>query len=137
MLFHQSKPVSDCGVILTGEITSPVSSTGEITPRYSHYLCFTVSERTNRLAFFHDKYTPEQEQTHSLIKSLHDDGMGYRKIAEYLNQRGVRTIKGNKWLNTQVYSVLKRFRERQERLELIEKVYPIHWGKMHIEWSKN
>jgi len=125
------------GVISTGEITSPVSSTGEITPRYSHYLCFTVSERTNRLGFFQEKYSPEQERTHSLIKSLHDGGMGYRKISQYLNQRGIRTSKGNEWLNTQVYSVLKRYRERQERLELIEKEYPTKWGKMHIEWMKN
>ena len=34
--------------------------------------------------------------------------MGYRKISQYLNQRGIRTSKGNEWLNTQVYSVLKR-----------------------------
>jgi len=106
-----SNLINHRGIILTDEITSPVSSTDEITPRYSHYLYFTVSERTIRLAFFHDKYTPEQEQTHSLIKSLHDDGMGYRKIAEYLNQRRVRIIKGNKWFYTQVYSVLKRFRD--------------------------
>ena len=137
MLFHQSKQVNHRGVILTGEITSPVSSTGEITPRYSHYLCFTVSERTNRLAFHQEKYTTEQEQTHSLIKSLHDSGIGYRKIAQYLNDKGIKTSKGNQWLNTQVYSVLKRYRERQERLKLIETEYPMEWGKMRIEWMKN
>jgi len=63
--------------------------------------------------------------------------MGYRKIADHLNQKGIRTSKGNQWLNTQVYSVLKRYRERQERLELIEEEYPTVWGKMHIEWMKN
>jgi len=63
--------------------------------------------------------------------------MGYRKISQYLNQKGIRTSKGNEWLNTQVYSILKRYRERQERLELIEKEYPRKWGKMHIEWMKN
>ena len=124
-------------MISTGEITHPVSSTSEITPRYSHYLCFTVSEKTNRLHFFLDRYTTEQEQTHNLIKSLQDAGMGYRKIAQYLNEKKIRTSKGNEWLNTSVYSVLKRHRERQERLELIEEDYPTRWGKMRIEWKKN
>ncbi len=110
-----SSLVYDGGVVLTGEITSLVFSTGEITPRYSHYLCFTVSERTNRLAFFQEKYTPEQEQLHCLINSLHDDGMGYRKIALYLNDKGFKTSTGKDWKNGHVYSVLKRYQERQER----------------------
>jgi len=124
-------------VISTGEITSPVSSTGEITPKYSNYLCFTVSIRTNRLGIFQEKYTPQQDELHDLIKSLHDGGMGYRKIAQYLNQRGIRTSKGNPWNNAQVYSVLLRNRERQERLVHIETDYPLIWGKMRIEWMKN
>tara|TARA_Y100000593_G_C4234450_1_gene298778 strand:+ start:59 stop:472 length:414 start_codon:yes stop_codon:yes gene_type:complete len=137
MLFRQSKSLHHSGIVSTGEITPPVSSTGEITPRYSHYLCFTVSERNNRLGLVSDHYSPEQEETVLLIQSLQEKGMGYRKIAQYLNQNGIRTSKGNEWLNTQVYSVLKRFRERQERLELIETEYPIVWGKMRIEWMKN
>jgi hypothetical protein len=94
-------------------------------------------ERTNRLAFFQEKYTPEQEQLHSLINSLHDDGMGYRKIALYLNAKGFKTSTGKDWKNGHVYSVLKRYQERQERLDLIQKEYPIEWGRMRIEWSKN
>ena len=143
-LFHQLEPLTYGRVISTGEITTPetpeidrISSSGEIKPRYENYLCFTVSVRTNGLGFYQEKYTTEQLQTHKLIKSLHDDGMGYRKIAQYLNQKGIRTSKGNVWLNTQVYSVLKRYRERQERLELIEKEYPLKWGKMRIEWTQN
>ena len=133
--------LGDGRVVLTGEITSPecdgLAPTGEITPRYSNYLCFTVSIRTNRLGIFQEKYTPQQDELHDLIKSLHDGGMGYRKIAQYLNQRGIRTSKGNPWKNTQVYSVLLRNRERQERLVHIETDYPLIWGKMRIEWMKN
>ena len=127
-------------VVSTGEITSPeydgLDPTGEI-PKYSNYLCFTVSIRTNRLGIFQEKYTPQQDELHNLIKSLHDGGMGYRKIAYYLNDRGIRTSKGNSWKNAQVYSVLLRYRERQERLVHIETDYPITWGKMRIEWMKN
>ena len=32
--------------------------------------------------------------------------------------------------------VLKRYRERQERLELINKVYELGWGKMYLKKEK-
>ena len=84
-----------------------------------------------------DKYSEEQEQIHNLIKSLHDSGLGYGKISQILNEKNIKTSKGNTWKNTQVYSVLKRYRERQERLELINKVYEPEWGKIEIRWEKN
>ena len=127
-------------VVSTGEITLPeydgLDPTGEI-PKYSNYLRFTISIRTNRLGIFQEKYTPQQDEHHDLIKSLHDGGMGYRKIAYYLNDREIRTSRGNEWKNTQVFSVLQRYRERQERLVHIETEYPPTWGKMRIEWMKN
>ena len=114
-----------------------VVSTGEIAPTYSHFLCFTVTERTNSLGFFQDNYTEEQEETHRLIESMHDSGLGYRRIASRLNERGILTSRGNKWSSPQFYSVLKRHRERQERLAHIETEYESVWGRMRIEWSKN
>ena len=63
--------------------------------------------------------------------------MGYRRISHYLNERGIKTNLGKKWTNSLVFSVLKRFRQRQERLELIEKEYPQKWEKMKIRWEKN
>ncbi|HCQ82577.1 MAG TPA: hypothetical protein DIT66_07100 [Rhodobiaceae bacterium] len=85
-------------------------STGEITLSYSHFLCFTVTERTNALAFYQDKYPQEQEELRALIKSLHDGGLGYRKIAHHLNANGVKTSRGNNWSPAQIHSVLKRHR---------------------------
>ncbi len=63
--------------------------------------------------------------------------MGYRKIAKYLNDKGMRTSKGNRWRNTQVFSYLKRHKERKERLVFIEKEYEPMWGKMELKWEKN
>jgi hypothetical protein len=127
-------------VVLTGEITSPeyndLGPTDDITPRYSNYLCFTASIRANRLGIFQDKCTLQQDELHNLIKSLHDDGMGYSKIAYYLNDKGIRTSKDNPWKNNQVYSVLHRYRERQERLVHIDTDYPPIWGKMELRWEK-
>ena len=114
-----------------------IVSTGEITPLYSHFLCFTVTERTNALAFYQDKYTQEQEELHALIRSLHEGGLGYRKIAHHLNANGVKTVRGNNWGASQVHSILKRYKERETRKELIKKDYEPVWGRMRVEWMKN
>ena len=45
-------------------------------------------------------------------------GMSYRKISKWLNRSGIKTHQGNTWGETgnSVYSVLKRMKEREERL---------------------
>ena len=64
--------------------------------------------------------------------------MGYRKIAKYLNERGIKTARGNSWVNTQVFSVLKKYRLRKERIENIRlQKYPIEIGKFELQWLKN
>jgi len=63
--------------------------------------------------------------------------LGYRRIAYRLNERGILTSRGNVWSSPQVYSVLKRYRERQERLARIETKYESVWGRMRVEWCKN
>jgi len=83
------------------------------------------------------KWSDSQQKTHDLIKSLHDDGMGYRKIAKHLNELGIKTIRGNEWKNTTVFSVLKRNRERFNRLEVGELESEIEFGKMELVWMKD
>ena len=43
--------------------------------------------------------------------------MSYRKISHHLNEQGIKTPKGNLWGGNNVHSVLKRNRERLQRLE--------------------
>ena len=43
------------------------------------------------------RYTKEQEVTHFIIKTLHDKGLGYRKIAKHLNSKNIKTFGGKKW----------------------------------------
>ena len=62
--------------------------------------------------------------------------MGYRKIAHYLNERNIKTARGNCFKNTQVYSVLKRYRERQFREEFRQTPSDIDFGKMELVWMK-
>jgi hypothetical protein len=119
--------------------TNEILSTDEITePKYSHFLCFTVSVKTNKFVYFPlEKYTPQQKEIYELIKSLHDNGMGYRRISYHLNDKGIKTTRGNEWKSNNVFSVLKRHKEREERLEYINREYEPEWGKMREEWTKN
>ena len=84
-----------------------------------------------------DRWTAQQEETIQFVKQLQKSGLGYRKIAKYLNAMSIKTSKGNSWKNTTVFSFLKRYKERQERLAFIEKEYEPVWGKMRVIWERN
>ena len=49
--------------------------------------------------------------------------MSYKKITKWLNRSGIKTHKGKSWGETgnSVYSVLKRMKERDFRLNTIKK----------------
>ena len=55
---------------------------------------------------------------------MHDSrGMSYRKISKWLNRSGIKTHQGNTWgvTGNSVYSVLKRMKERDYRLDSVRK----------------
>ena len=64
-------------------------------------------------------YSDYQTELHDLIQNLHDEGMGYRKIAQWLNENGYKTPRGKRFFNTHVYSILKKKRIRDERLNAL------------------
>ena len=110
-----------------------IGSDGDLRKRSPFYLCFTVTQRTNKLMFHTvNKYTKQQQHVYDHIKSLKEKGLGYRKISNLLNERDIKTSEGNTWTNTKVFSVLKRYKEREERLELINREYEPVWGKMKV-----
>jgi len=45
--------------------------------------------------------------------------MGYRKIAQWLNEHGYQTPHGKRFFNTHVFSILKKKRIRDERLNAL------------------
>ena len=101
--------------------------------KYSHYLYFQVSNRTNRFtARNSDRYSARQKELHDYIQSLQDSGMSYRRITKLLNKKGIKTHTGKEWSisGSSVHSVLKKYRQREERLELINKEYELEWGTM-------
>ena len=64
-------------------------------------------------------YSDYQSELHDLIQRLHDEGMGYRKIAEWLNEHGYKTLRGRGFFNTHFFSILKKRRIRDEQLKAL------------------
>ena len=127
MLNHKLKTVGNRRVDSTDEITLP---------KYTHYLCFSVKVRTNKFVYFPlEKYTPQQQEIFNKIISLHNSSLGYRKISHYLNDKGILTHKGKQWGNNNVFSVLKRHKEREGRIEYMNREYEPQWSKMEIQWE--
>ena len=97
-----------------------------------------ITYRTNKLVHYqNNKYSKQQQENHDLIQSLRGKGLGYRKISNILNDKGIKTSRGNTWTNAKVFSVLKKFKEREERLELINREYEPVWGKMEMRSFRN
>jgi hypothetical protein len=66
---------------------------------------------------------------------LHSKGLGYRKIAQYLNEQDIKTERGKIWKNTTVYSVLKRFKQRQSRINDVRDMnYEVDVSSMRVEY---
>ena len=105
---------------------------------YKQYLTFSVEIITNTLisAYNENVWNDEKERMHERIKSLHDSGKGYRTIPKLLNAEGSRTAKNKEWKNTNVYAVLKRYAERQARLERQSYTSEMKFSKMKLEWLK-
>ena len=103
-------------------------------------MCFSVQIRTNKLVFHQsERYTPEQQELHDYIKNLHDSGMSYRRITKLLNKKGIPTHRGKEWgvSGNSVYMVLKRHKQRENRLEDMQRVYEPEWGTMKVIWERN
>ena len=78
-------------------------------PKYANFLCIVVSVQTNKLMSRRGGigYSKLQIETHNLIKSPHTNGKGYRRIANHLNKKNIKTYTGKQWKGNHVFSVLK------------------------------
>ena len=124
-------------------ITKPVSYRGIVkksaqnSTKFSQYLCFNIIIGSNDLCA-EQHYTEEQQRNYALIKSLHDGGMGYRKIADYLDEQGIKTVRGNTRKNTQVFSFLKKYREKLDKIKNVRQFdHGIEIGKFELKWIKD
>ena len=102
------------------------------------YLEFEIELESNNLTFERE-YSKKQDVLYQLIKYLHDEkGFGYRKISHKLNSWGIKTLRGKKWFNTSVYSVLKRRKQREFRIEnQRNKRYPVEISKLKLKHTRS
>ncbi len=68
---------------------------------------------------------------------MHDSGLGYRRIAKRLRDLNVKTARGSVFKNTNMFSVIKRYEERQIRIrEERNCKYDKEWGKMYLTFDR-
>ena len=59
-------------------------------------------------------------------------------IAKYLNEKAIKTERGNSQVNTQVFSALKKYGLRQERIKNTRmKEHKMEIGKFESKWIKD
>ena len=64
--------------------------------------------------------------------------MGYRKISDFLNRCGVKTQRNKTFSNSSVHSILKRKKQREERIKNIRnKEYSVSMSKMKLEYLRD
>ena len=135
-LFHQSKPLGNCRVVLKHDLTQADFSKHDLTKRFNVYLNFTVTCRTNSLVYKRE-LASRQEEMFELIKSIHDSGLEYRLIAKRLRDINIKTARGCVCKNNNVFAVIKRYEERQVRIrEERNRKYEHKWGKMYFTFKR-
>ena len=75
---------------------------------------FTVTVSSSNLNNYF--YSEHQQYLYDTIKELHGKGLGYRNISNWFNERDIKTPRGSKFQGNYVFSILKKGRIREERI---------------------
>ena len=70
-------------------------------------------------------YTEHQKYLYDTSKKLYGEGLGYRKISNWFNERNIKTPRRSEFKGNYVFSILKKGRIREERLNT-ESKWKIH-----------
>ena len=93
---------------------------GDTANRIIDNVTWQVSFGTNKLVYHPDRYSKKQQQLYDLVMHLKSDGMGYRKVAKYLNGMGHKTYTGKTFTPSSIQFIIKRNKERRQRKALID-----------------
>ena len=61
-------------------------------------------------------YSEHQHYLYNTIKELHQKGLGYKEISNWFNERNIKTPRGSEFKGNYVFSILKKGRIREERI---------------------
>ena len=76
------------------------------------YVCLTAIVKVRIPQYPSSAY---QTFLYEKIKELQNSELGYRKIANWFNDKGHKTPRGHQFKNTHVFSILKKRRLRDEK----------------------
>ena len=81
---------------------------------FQYFIEFTVTVSSSNLNNYF--YSEHQQYLYDTIKELHGKGLGYRKISNWFNERDIKTPRGSEFKGNYVFSILKKGRIREERI---------------------
>ena len=105
-----SKTLSNCGITCKGRHQNDTQK---------RYVCLTAIVKVRI-----PQYPPSAYQIflYEKIKELKNSGLGYRKIAYWLNDNEYKTPRGHSFKSGHVYSILKKRRLRDEKYSQAPKI---------------
>ena len=77
-------------------------------------LLFDINITENNLNNYF--YSEHQQYLFNTIKELHEKGLEYQKISNWFNEQNIKTPRGSEFKGNYVFSILKKGKIRQERL---------------------
>ena len=83
----------------------------------NYYLNISLITKSQLLQSDYSHYNSYQEFLYNLVISLKKKGLGYRRISHYLNKNGYKTVRGNSFLNSSVYSIFLKGNIRKDRIK--------------------
>ena len=91
------------------------------------FIEFTVTVSSSNLNNYF--YSEHQQYLYDTSKKLYGEGLGYRKISNWFNERNLKTPRGSEFKGNYVFSILKKGRIREVRLNR-ESEWNIHSVKI-------
>ena len=80
----------------------------------NYFIEFTVTVSSSNLNNYF--YSEHQQYLYDTSKKLYGEGLGYRKISNWFNERNIKTPRGSEFKGNYVFSILKKGRIREERI---------------------
>ena len=123
----QSRIISYCRVRFGGDTAN----------RIIDNVTWQVAFDTHKLVYHRDRYSEKQQQLYDLVMHLKSEGMGYRRIAKYLNGMGHKTHTGKTFTPSSIQFIIKRNQERIQRKALIETEEVLTYSNFKINfWNE-
>jgi len=86
-----------------------------------YFLNINITTKSQLLYSPYGHYNEYQSKLYRLCSCLKEEGLGYRKISYYLNERGFKTpFSKSPFQNSNVESLLRKGKVREERIKNIK-----------------